>query len=83
MGYGYDEYSEMGFDDLSNDYDYDYDYDYEDGDDYLDYDEISWDDYEKYDEWPKPTLWQRIKMLMRIPLIWYREKTGYYDDIPF
>jgi len=65
-----------------------YEEDYIDYDDYEelswdDYEELSWDDYEKFDNWPNLTLWQKIKNYLWRPIMWYREKTGYYDDIPF
>lgn len=71
---------------------YDYDDLYQDSyypddeDNYIDYYELSWDDadeMEGLDNWPNLTLWQKIKNYLWRPIMWYREKTGYYDDIPF
>ena len=57
-------------------------HDDDDDDDYMDY---SWEDYDKADEWPKldNSLLARIKRILRTVKLWYMEKTGQFDDIPF
>jgi len=88
MGYGYwyEEYSEMGFDDLSNDDDYDDD---------IDYDEYQYQDYgyEAEDTWfyewrghysyDKPTLFQKIAWVLMDAKDYLIFKMRGYEDIPF
>jgi len=79
MGYGYEEYSEMGFDDLSDDDDFEFEYDYDEDDT-----EPTWMyEYRGRYFYHKPTIRQKIWVVIYNVFEAIKHKFSKYEDIPF